>query len=285
MVLILGEMTWGISLNYGFHLGSGLTIYAASRNIRGVVSEAAKERARQFRKTERGKASSKRSLERSRGTLMRWAGNLVYKAVAKKRIPPASNYRCVDCKRRQAKVYDHRDYTKPYSVEPVCISCNSRRGPGKHWNVRKSDFCPLLLLLLCVFSQNAWPQENWLCTEDSSQVQGSRILACGIGEGANESIARKAALKNATEEFSVVCGPDTPCGERKYTAQPSRATCERDKDTLMWKCYRLVVYESDKSYRVQIQKEQQKIAYRSPYRDEGMDLMDASIEKDLREMR
>lgn len=26
--------------------------------------------------------------------------------------------------------YDHRDYTKPLSVEPVCRSCNKLRGPA-----------------------------------------------------------------------------------------------------------------------------------------------------------
>jgi hypothetical protein len=28
-------------------------------------------------------------------------------------------------------VYEHRDYTKPLQVEPVCRSCNALRGPGK----------------------------------------------------------------------------------------------------------------------------------------------------------
>lgn len=41
---------------------------------------------------------------------------------------------CVDCKRAPAKVYDHRDYSKPLEVEPVCHWCNSRRGPAL-WSV------------------------------------------------------------------------------------------------------------------------------------------------------
>jgi hypothetical protein len=34
---------------------------------------------------------------------------------------------CVDCG-APALEYDHRDYGKPFDVEPVCISCNRRRG-------------------------------------------------------------------------------------------------------------------------------------------------------------
>lgn len=41
---------------------------------------------------------------------------------------------CVDCKRKPAAVYDHRDYSKPLEVEPVCHWCNGRRGPAL-WSV------------------------------------------------------------------------------------------------------------------------------------------------------
>lgn len=36
---------------------------------------------------------------------------------------------CVDCG-KLAYGYDHRDYTKPLAVEPVCQSCNKLRGQG-----------------------------------------------------------------------------------------------------------------------------------------------------------
>ncbi len=35
--------------------------------------------------------------------------------------------KCTDCQ-KPATVYDHRDYLKPLVVDPVCWSCNSRRG-------------------------------------------------------------------------------------------------------------------------------------------------------------
>lgn len=36
---------------------------------------------------------------------------------------------CVDCG-EPARHYEHRDYTKPLDVVPVCISCNYSRGPA-----------------------------------------------------------------------------------------------------------------------------------------------------------
>ncbi len=94
--------------------------------------------------------------------------------------------------------------------------------------------------VLIFLSLNLWASEQWLCTEDSSQIQGSQILACGVGEGHNESTARQLALKNAQQEFATVCDTQTLCGEHKYSAAPSRSTCE-EKDGI-WKCYRLVKY-------------------------------------------
>lgn len=45
------------------------------------------------------------------------------------RIAPASRFACVDCGDK-ALDYDHRDYSKPLDVEPVCRACNLRRGPA-----------------------------------------------------------------------------------------------------------------------------------------------------------
>jgi hypothetical protein len=36
---------------------------------------------------------------------------------------------CADCG-QPATEYDHRDYSRPLQVEPVCHPCNKRRGPG-----------------------------------------------------------------------------------------------------------------------------------------------------------
>lgn len=51
----------------------------------------------------------------------------ICKEVREGRLIPAKSYRCADCG-EQARDYDHRDYRKPLTVEPVCRSCNIRRG-------------------------------------------------------------------------------------------------------------------------------------------------------------
>lgn len=38
---------------------------------------------------------------------------------------------CKDCG-LPAEEYDHRDYMSPLKVDPVCMSCNQLRGPGKN---------------------------------------------------------------------------------------------------------------------------------------------------------
>jgi hypothetical protein len=48
-----------------------------------------------------------------------------------------TNVACADCDENWAQCYDHRDYSKPLDVVPVCMSCNSHRGPAKQmadWN-------------------------------------------------------------------------------------------------------------------------------------------------------
>ena len=53
----------------------------------------------------------------------------VKRLVVTGKLPPAANFACTDCD-GPARCYDHRDYSKPHAVEPVCNSCNIRRGPG-----------------------------------------------------------------------------------------------------------------------------------------------------------
>jgi len=45
-------------------------------------------------------------------------------------IAPLDGLKCVDCG-ENAFCYDDRDYRKPLKVDPVCKSCDGRRGPGK----------------------------------------------------------------------------------------------------------------------------------------------------------
>lgn len=58
------------------------------------------------------------------------AGLAVQKAIAAGTLQRPSAFPCKDCG-RPAVQYDHRDYTKPLQVDPVCRSCNVMRGPAE----------------------------------------------------------------------------------------------------------------------------------------------------------
>lgn len=51
----------------------------------------------------------------------------VAKAIRHGKLKPATRFRCTDCSKR-AECYDHRSYERPLDVEPVCRSCNLKRG-------------------------------------------------------------------------------------------------------------------------------------------------------------
>lgn len=51
-------------------------------------------------------------------------------------LQPYDGKKCVDCG-KMAQCYDHRNYRKPLMVEPVCNSCNSRRGPASPYKRMK----------------------------------------------------------------------------------------------------------------------------------------------------
>lgn len=56
----------------------------------------------------------------------------VGRAVRNGLLPRASECQCADCG-KPASEYDHRDYTRPLDVAPVCRLCNRRRGPALVW--------------------------------------------------------------------------------------------------------------------------------------------------------
>ena len=53
----------------------------------------------------------------------------VRNAIMAGKLPSLAHQMCVDCG-KPAKCYDHRDYNQPLKVEPVCTSCNKKRGYG-----------------------------------------------------------------------------------------------------------------------------------------------------------
>ena len=55
------------------------------------------------------------------------ASSLVALAVKRGVLQNPETLICVDCG-HQAGTYDHRFYSRPLEVEPVCRSCNKKRG-------------------------------------------------------------------------------------------------------------------------------------------------------------
>ncbi len=59
--------------------------------------------------------------------LQKAAHQAVLAAVSAGTLQQAYLLKCVDCQ-GDAEIYEHRDYTKPLDVEPVCQKCNQQRG-------------------------------------------------------------------------------------------------------------------------------------------------------------
>ena len=64
-----------------------------------------------------------------RGTGKHFAGTAVAFAIRTGKLAAPGGLCCTDCG-GAAIEYDHRDYNQPLLVEPVCRSCNLKRGPA-----------------------------------------------------------------------------------------------------------------------------------------------------------
>lgn len=53
----------------------------------------------------------------------------VHAAIKQGLLPSPLTLKCADCG-GDATEYEHRDYNKPLAVDPICRSCNLRRGPA-----------------------------------------------------------------------------------------------------------------------------------------------------------
>lgn len=98
----------------------------------------------------------------------------------------------------------------------------------------------MLALILSIILLKAHSVETWLCTSQASKVQGSSILACGVGLGKDEEQARAKAFDAAKAEFDRICQASSTCKDRPFTLEPKRTTCDQDGGG--WKCYRLLAY-------------------------------------------
>lgn len=57
------------------------------------------------------------------------AAYAVKRAIKAGDLPRPDSFACVDCG-ELAIEYEHRDYSKPLDVEPICRGCNLKRGPA-----------------------------------------------------------------------------------------------------------------------------------------------------------
>lgn len=85
--------------------------------------------ARKAERAERGISSGFRLRGTPELNLRQAAYQFTKAAIANGFLLPPPDCECADCGKK-AECYDHRDYSKPIDVEPVCIACNKRRGAG-----------------------------------------------------------------------------------------------------------------------------------------------------------
>lgn len=52
-------------------------------------------------------------------------------------LPPVREMKCMDCD-APAVNYDHRWYSRPLKVDPVCSRCNNLRGPAYDQEIRSA---------------------------------------------------------------------------------------------------------------------------------------------------
>jgi len=69
--------------------------------------------------------------------------NAVAAAIRRGELAHPKTLVCVDCG-KPAKDYDHRDYSRPLDVDPVCHGCNRLRGPGAN----RPDYVALAMQML-----------------------------------------------------------------------------------------------------------------------------------------
>jgi hypothetical protein len=83
---------------------------------------------RKYRKTEKHKLYAKEYNKKL--VVARRAHRKVYKTIKQGLLLSLKSWiiACSDCNVERATEYDHRDYSKPLLVEPVCHKCNLTRG-------------------------------------------------------------------------------------------------------------------------------------------------------------
>lgn len=95
-------------------------------------------------------------------------------------------------------------------------------------------------IVLLLFATTDLRADQWFCTEQASEKNGSEVRACGVGRGNTEDKARSSAFAGAEAEFNNICRNSSDCINHAVTAEPKRMSCEQNNGK--YKCYRLVVF-------------------------------------------
>jgi hypothetical protein len=90
------------------------------------------------------------------------------------------------------------------------------------------------VLMLMIFAST--PTMAWYCNEVASERNGDTINACGIGEAADEDLARKIALHNAYKELDLICSHSADCANRGLEIAPLRTDCKKIEN--LYRCHR-----------------------------------------------
>ena len=96
------------------------------------------------------------------------------------------------------------------------------------------------LIILLLFSCQAFGQDNWFCESQSGKRDGATFWICGMGDGLDEGAARAQALKDGLKQFTLICEASSDCRETPRTVSPQRMSCKVAKNGL-WTCVRLLV--------------------------------------------
>lgn len=99
-----------------------------------------------------------------------------------------------------------------------------------------------LFFSLLIFSFPLSSFGAWICEKAASIKEGESIMACGVGIGADESLARQKALLNAKLEFKAICEDSYDCRSRETIVTPLRNSCTQLSNST-YRCYRGLQYQ------------------------------------------
>lgn len=98
------------------------------------------------------------------------------KAIRQGVLPAVTTLACADCG-SPAVCYDHRDYTKPLAVDPVCKSCNAFRGSADDWGELPERIVrPPAFGRLCVARANEGVAIRCVVTHIGSAAEVARLI-------------------------------------------------------------------------------------------------------------